>query len=187
MPAKFKKGFTLIELLIVIAILGILATVVLVAMNPVEQMARTRDAGRKSTIGQLGHALEAYATSHESVYIPEAGWTSAAGTNTLVVSGEISSIPSQVASKTGYVNCATVAGVSIGFNGWCYNATTAATGAGPVVLYTKLESKTEISKCAALTPVPWYVHSSADSRAGLICLAAAANPVPGAQTWNAVQ
>lgn len=37
-------GFTLIELLIVMAILGVLAVVVLVAINPVQQLARTRDA-----------------------------------------------------------------------------------------------------------------------------------------------
>jgi prepilin-type N-terminal cleavage/methylation domain-containing protein len=42
----YNYGFTLIELLIVIAILGVLAVVVLVAINPIEQLARTRDGGR---------------------------------------------------------------------------------------------------------------------------------------------
>ena len=57
---NYLKGFTLIELLIVIAILGVLAVVVLVAINPVQQLARTRDAGRKSSVAQIGHAVAAY-------------------------------------------------------------------------------------------------------------------------------
>ena len=47
-----RRGFTLIELLIVMAILGVLAVVVLVAINPIQQLARTRDTGRKSGVTQ---------------------------------------------------------------------------------------------------------------------------------------
>ncbi|EKD87098.1 MAG: hypothetical protein ACD_37C00044G0003, partial [uncultured bacterium] len=43
-----ESGFTLIELLIVITILGILATAVLAAINPLEQISRGRDTGSKS-------------------------------------------------------------------------------------------------------------------------------------------
>ena len=55
-----SKGFTLIELLIVIAILGVLAAGSLVAIDPVEQLARARDSGRKSAVTQMGRALQAY-------------------------------------------------------------------------------------------------------------------------------
>ena len=72
--SKFSsKGFTLIELLIVIAILGILAAGILVAIDPVEQLSRGRDAGRKSAVTQLGRALQAYYTANSN-YPVIAGW-----------------------------------------------------------------------------------------------------------------
>ena len=53
-------GFTMIELLIVITILGILATAVLSAINPIEQINRGRDTGKRSDSEQLLSALERY-------------------------------------------------------------------------------------------------------------------------------
>ena len=84
-----KKGFTLIELLIVIAILGVLAVVILIAINPQEQLARTRDAGRTSSVTQLGHALQAYYTARDGTYLDEnATWI-----NDLETAGELATIP----------------------------------------------------------------------------------------------
>lgn len=64
-----KNGFTLIELLIVMAVLGVLASIVLIAINPAEQLAKARDAGRLQAVAQLGHAIQAYYTS-QGVYVP---------------------------------------------------------------------------------------------------------------------
>jgi prepilin-type N-terminal cleavage/methylation domain-containing protein len=57
---KHKKGFTLLELLIVIAILAILATVVILVMNPAESIKRARDTQRISDMDNLKSALLLY-------------------------------------------------------------------------------------------------------------------------------
>lgn len=55
-----SAGFTLIELLTVIGILGVLASGLLVIINPLAQLQKARDAQRKSDLGQIQKALEVY-------------------------------------------------------------------------------------------------------------------------------
>lgn len=54
-----QKGFTLIELIIVIAIIGILSSVILIGVNSAKEKAR--DARRKMEINQIEKALVFYA------------------------------------------------------------------------------------------------------------------------------
>lgn len=63
--AQMKKfrGFTLIELLITIAIMGILAAAVLVAINPAKRQAQAKDANVKSDITNIVTGLQTYFTS----------------------------------------------------------------------------------------------------------------------------
>lgn len=53
-----KKGFTLVELLIVIAIIGVLASIVLVSMGSAR--AKARDAVRSSDLRQITSGMEMY-------------------------------------------------------------------------------------------------------------------------------
>lgn len=166
-----KRGFTLIELLVVIAVLGTLAVVVLLALNPLQQLARTRDSGRISATTQLGHALEAYATSHNGTYVPE----STTWIQTLVDAGEIQAVPAAINySVAGSSPCTLNA-----HNNICYDATTAAGGA-PVVVYATLESDSNNSYCSG-TEVAYSVYSTADGRGGIVCSTSA--PTPGSQTF----
>lgn len=159
-----SRGFTLIELLIVIAILGVLAVVVLVAINPVEQLAKTRDAGRISTVTQLGHALEAYYTARNAAFPTATGW----GTQ-IVASGEVSTFPAGVAySAYGVTACADTNGTeepSGGIPIYCYD-NSATNG---VIVYARMESNTQNSKCGAQNA--FAIFSSADGRGGIVCSA----------------
>lgn len=53
-----NKGFTLIELLVVIAILSILATLVVLAINPAEAQRKSRDATRLSDLATVRKAID---------------------------------------------------------------------------------------------------------------------------------
>ena|SRR3989344_7112496 len=97
-----KKGFTLIELLIVMAILGVLAVVVLVAINPAEQMRRARDSGRISGAQQIGRAIQAYYTGNG--VLPGVG---ANPWNTdLVNAQELTQMPAGIAPSGEATGCA---------------------------------------------------------------------------------
>ncbi len=54
---KLKKGFTLIEILVVIGIIAILATIVIVAINPSRQFAQARNTQRLSNINTILNAI----------------------------------------------------------------------------------------------------------------------------------
>jgi len=94
--ANLKRSFTLIELLIVIAILGVLAAAVLVAINPAKRSKQARDAIRRHDSGVLRNALTAYNTINVT-YPVTGGWIDSRAGNQWIValinSGDLKTIP----------------------------------------------------------------------------------------------
>lgn len=56
----------MVELLIVIAILGIIATIVIAAINPIEQANRGHDSGMKADASQIVSAIQRYYATHNA-------------------------------------------------------------------------------------------------------------------------
>lgn len=83
-----RQGFTLIELLVVIGIIGILAAVVLVAVNPGRQFASARDTQRRADLYALTNAIYQYASENNG-NVPSV----ITGTPTTVGSGGIDLAP----------------------------------------------------------------------------------------------
>jgi len=59
-----RRGFTLIELLLVIGIIAILASIVIIAVNPTKQLGKARNAQRRSDVNTILNAVYQYAIDH---------------------------------------------------------------------------------------------------------------------------
>lgn len=156
---KYRRGFTLIELLVVIAVLGVLAGGVLVAINPLEKIAKAKDSTKKSTVSQLTNALQSYYTLTGQGTYPEA---SSAWIDTLVTNGDLKNVP----PPAGGTPCTTN-----NQNGYCHKTNADQTEA---TVFVPIESESEKSKCPAGTA--YFLWTSATNESGLYCSASGTDP-----------
>ena len=97
-----QKGFTLVEMLVVIAIIAILAGAVLLAINPVATMRKSRDTTRLSDLDSLRSAINIALTEGEITLTDMTATgprTSATGTQAVDGTGYVTYTP--VTGKTG--------------------------------------------------------------------------------------
>lgn len=141
-----RKGFTLVELLVVIAVIGVLAAVVLVAINPAKKLSQARDAQRKSGIQQISSALSTYYTQQSSY---------PAALADLLTSDELKNLPKNP-SGSDFSYSATPSG--------CTSANEDCTGA---VLYDTYEVPT--TPCASGSA--YWAWTSGSGAIGKICTA----------------
>ncbi len=80
------KGFTLIELLVVIAVIGILSAVILFAINPAENLKKTRDAARIQDIASIRKAIDT-SVADSSLTLPQGSCGFASPCKSLSTSG----------------------------------------------------------------------------------------------------
>jgi prepilin-type N-terminal cleavage/methylation domain-containing protein len=101
-----KKGFTLIEILIVVAIIGLLTSIILVGLGSFR--ARGRDARRIADLRETQNGLELYFTKNGS-YPDVAAWANL--TSALVSAGiGVGSISNDPTSGWNYGYCRTTEG-----------------------------------------------------------------------------
>jgi prepilin-type N-terminal cleavage/methylation domain-containing protein len=157
---KNQKGFTLVELLVVIAVLGVLAAGVLVAIDPLQMLARGRDSAKKSAITELGRATIAYQTTQNDLPAGSAWATTLQGT------GDIKAIPDNPDST----DC-TIAGTATADDGvqggYCYESDPTT---GEFIIYARAEADSETAKITCSSPnIAYITYSSFAGKTGLAC------------------
>ncbi len=100
------KGFTLLELLIVIAILAILATAVVLVLNPAQYLAQSRDTQRMNDLDTVKNAINLYLATATSV-----SWTP-------VTSCDLSAVASCTNPPTGWTIGSASTSTAINGTGW---------------------------------------------------------------------
>lgn len=115
-----RKGFTLIELLIVIGILGILAAIILVAVDPAKRLRQARNARRYAEVNALLNAILNYTVDNKGTLPAVLSNATSTGSVLLLGNGNVDPVsatttlliacPSALTSATGTIYMANLGG-----------------------------------------------------------------------------
>ena len=81
---KRQAGFTLIEILVVIGIIAILASIVIIAINPARQFAQARDTQRRNDVTAVLNSIGQYMADNDGLFT---GCVALPGTTTEIGTG----------------------------------------------------------------------------------------------------
>ena len=156
---RMTKGFTLIELMVVIAVIGILASVALVSLTGVQKSAR--DAQRKSDIATYRTAIERYYADLQ-VYPGSGGTgdsTSGAGAGIFTTGGELVSknyLPKVLTDpQNGTSNCKITSAASLQTCQYKYLANATTNTASSYVLWAIMENPIGSGGCSGTGGGVW--------------------------------
>jgi type IV pilus assembly protein PilA len=78
---RLNQGFTLMELLVVIGIVAILASIVVVAINPSRQFAQSRNTQRESNVSTILNAIGQNVADNKGTFTCPSGTITSTATN----------------------------------------------------------------------------------------------------------
>lgn len=97
-----QKGFTLLEILLVVSAIAILASIVILAVNPAKQLADTRNAERRADINTILNAVYQYTIDNDGI-LPAS----------VPLSSNCSGLPTNEICKEGAVDCRGMVDLSV--------------------------------------------------------------------------
>lgn len=109
-----KQAFTLVELMLVIAIIGIMSTII--AVSYPSYLKRARDTQKKSDLKQYQVALETYANKNNSLYPSFTGITNLSAAALCTTALSLPTCPDDAAYSYRYISDGSGGGSASGLN-----------------------------------------------------------------------
>lgn len=155
-----RSGFTLIEILLVMAVLAVLFGITLVALNPLEQLAKTNDTKTKQSVNKLGGLLTAFYAQKQTFPVTDTDWM-----DELITNADLNERPAAAPTA-----CSPAASNDSNF---CLQ-----TDSSTAVVYARLTSQGEDRKCPIASDVPYFSYVISRGSSCIVCAGANATLTP---------